>query len=78
VQAARPRTDGKSRFVGVFPNRDRWQAAITCKGKKFHVGFFDDEVEAARARDRKAIELFGQFARLNFPEESGPDRTDGH
>jgi hypothetical protein len=78
MQAARPRTDGKSRFIGVFPNRDRWQAAITCKGKKFHVGLFDDEVEAARARDRKAIELFGQFARLNFPEESGPDRTDGH
>ena len=57
----------KSRFIGVFPRGDKWRAAIRYKKRQFHIGTFDDEVEAAKARDRKAIELFGQFARLNFP-----------
>ena len=39
------------------------------EGKCFFLGYFVDEVEAARAYDRKAVELFGEFARLNFPEE---------
>ena len=30
----------------------------------------DDEVEAAKARDRKAGELFGEYAWLNLPPES--------
>ena len=29
----------------------------------------DDEVEAAKARDRKAYELHGEYAYLNFPED---------
>jgi hypothetical protein len=67
---ARPRTDGKSRFIGVDRHRDKWRARVSYKGRKHHVGLFDDQVEAAKARDRKAIELFGQYARLNFPQES--------
>jgi len=77
MQNCRPRKDGKSRFIGVFPNRGKWQAAITCKGERFHVGLFRDEVEAARARDKKAIELFGEFARLNFPPEATSDGPTG-
>ena len=34
----------------------------------------DAEVEAARAYDRQAVEWFGEFARLNFPEEWPPQR----
>ncbi len=37
----------------------------------YFLGFFDDEIEAARARDRKAYELHGKFAYLNFPEDYG-------
>jgi hypothetical protein len=33
------------------------------------IPFPDDEVEAAKARDRKAYELHGDRAYLNFPED---------
>lgn len=64
----RPR-GGHSRFKGVYPHGDKWQAAIKHNGKMHHLGLFDDDVEAARARDRKAFELQGEFAYLNFPQE---------
>jgi len=59
----------KSRFKGVYPRGNKWYAAIKHKGKTYYLGTFDDEVEAAKARDRKAYELEGEFAYLNFPEE---------
>jgi hypothetical protein len=37
-------------------------------------GYFDAEVEAARAYDRLAVAWFGEFACLNFPREWPPDR----
>ncbi len=51
--------------LGVGPRG----AAARHQGRRFHVGTFDDEVEAAKARDRKAYELAGEFAYLNFPDE---------
>ncbi len=67
---SRPRTK-KSKYKGVrFDEQTgRWFAEITHNGVKYHLGTFDDEVEAARAYDRKAVELQGPFARLNFPDE---------
>jgi hypothetical protein len=70
----RPR-GGKSRFKGVYPHRDKWQAMMKHKGKLYHLGLFDDETEAAKARDRKALELEGEFAYLNFPEIRHENRT---
>ena len=59
----------KSRFKGVYPRGDKWYAMIKHKGIVYYLGTFDDEVEAAKARDRKAYELEGEYAYLNFPEE---------
>jgi len=39
-------------------------------GHRYYLGPLDTEIEAAQARDRKALELFGEFAWLNFPPES--------
>ncbi len=50
------------RFIGVYPRRDKWTYKITHKGEYFYGGPFDTDIEAAQARDKKAIELFGEFA----------------
>jgi hypothetical protein len=68
-QANRGSRGGSSRFVGVYRKGDQWVAEIRCRGEYFYLGLFDDEVEAAKARDRKAYELHGPYAYLNFPEE---------
>jgi len=65
---ARPR-GGSSRFVGVTRHDTKWMAQIQCRGEYFYVGRYDDEIEAAKARDRKAYELNGEFAYINLPEE---------
>ncbi len=50
------------------PNLTRpWRAELKCAGRRFRLGSFATEDEAARAYDRKAVELFGPFARLNYP-----------
>lgn len=71
----RPMKNAGSRFKGVYLAKgksDQWCAVVRCKGEAFYLGSFDDEIEAARAYDRKAVELFGEFAYLNFPEEVTP------
>lgn len=60
-------------FKGVFfdarPDRGRWWAQIAINRKRYFAGYFDSEVEAARAYDRMAVEHHGEFARLNFPAQ---------
>ena len=65
-----PDVDGCT--IGVHPHRGRWEVVVTHERKEHYGGTFDDEVEAAKARDRLALELFGKYARLNFPPESEP------
>ena len=60
---------GVAGYVGVYPCGKRWMARIMWQCKRFYLGRFDDPVEAAKARDRKAYELHGELAYLNFPKE---------
>lgn len=63
----KPQKNCSSKYKGVWWNKwdKRFQAAIKKNGKRTYLGYFDDEVEAAKAYDKKAKELFGEFARLN-------------
>jgi len=74
-QKRRKQPGASSRFTGVYQYKDRpgrWYVKVKCGDERVNLGPFDSEIEAARARDRKARELFGEFAKLNFP----PDRAD--
>jgi hypothetical protein len=62
---------GVSGFRGVRPWGNKWEARIGHQRRSVYIGLFDDPAEAARAYDRKAVELHGEFACLNFPEEAG-------
>ncbi len=69
-----PRSGTSSRYKGVCWLKDKglWRASIKQHYRKFYLGQFQTEEEAARAYDRKALELFGPHARLNFPVEIFP------
>lgn len=63
-----------SRFIGVssrskWNKTNPWVAYIKKNGKTTIIGYFADEIEAAKARDNVAREMFGQFARLNFGDD---------
>jgi hypothetical protein len=57
----------KPRFKGVTPCGHLWWASVWHDGQEHELGLFDDEIQAALARDQKALELHGEFAYLNFP-----------
>jgi len=71
----RSRQGFSSKYKGVrFHKRDRvWSAQISIgsprgDGSKasVHLGTFQDEMLAAKAYDKAALEHFGEFAKLNF------------
>ncbi len=67
------RKTGASQYRGVsWVVRDRrWIASINVAGEgRISLGGHPDEVSAARAYDKAARELHGEFATLNFPEEA--------
>lgn len=61
--------DSKSPYKGIWRAQhcDRWAAQIVHRGKKIYLGLYYRAEDAARAYDSKAVELFGPFAKCNFP-----------
>jgi hypothetical protein len=59
---------GTSRFKGVCRKREKWRAQIVKDGKQKSLGTYTTEEAAAHSYDRAALEMFGEFANLNFPE----------
>lgn len=60
------------RFKGVHYHQvaRRWRAVLKCQGGVgTYLGQFHTPEDAARAYDAKAIEMFGEFARPNFPDK---------
>lgn len=48
----------------------RWQSSIKIAEKNIWIGYFKTEEQAAKAYDAYARHHFGEFARLNFSEET--------
>lgn len=64
-------SNNTSNYTGVCWDKKKLKyiTYINCKNKRIYLGLFDDPEEAAKERDKKALELFGEFATLNFPNE---------
>lgn len=71
-QNQRPQVGRSSIYKGVswYKAGGKWMAYIGFEGRLQHLGYFDDEMVAAIARDAKARELHGEFALLNFPDRT--------
>ena len=54
-------------FRGVSFHKGKYRVLIAHNKKRHYLGRFDDPVKAAEAYDRKALELYGTHAYLNFP-----------
>jgi len=63
-----PEPDGPG-VKHIALTRNKYRATAWKNGKSVYVGRYDDEIEAARAADRKNYEFNGEFAYLNFPDE---------
>lgn len=68
-----PSKSNKSGFKGVYRcelhKTKKWVSKTMFQNKHVWIGYFETPEEAARAYDKKAKELFGEFAYLNFSNE---------
>jgi len=55
------------RGVSFHVKNQKWVARIRHNKMYYNLGSFNSAVEAARAYDTKAVELYGNDAMLNFP-----------
>lgn len=63
--------DNTSGFRGVSHSKGgRWRAYIGVDGRTVHLGVFTSREAAALAYDHAALNHFGEFATLNFPERA--------
>ncbi len=61
------RSDNTSGHRGVTWHKasGKWMSSVFFKGKRYHLGVFENKTEAAKIYNEKAKELFGDFAILN-------------
>lgn len=60
--------NGTSKYLGVCWHKvnKKWTSNIRCSNKLLFLGYFTDEIEAAKAYDNAAKEVHGEFANFNF------------
>jgi hypothetical protein len=58
-------------YKGVSWDKEwhKWRAGIMVEKKRIHLGYFNNEQDAAKAYDAAAKRIFLSFCALNFPEE---------
>lgn len=54
------------RGVSFDRKSGKWRSTVTAEGGQHYIGLFEDEIVAAKAFDKVASELQGEFAVLNF------------
>jgi len=71
-------SSSKYKGVGWSKEKQKWKSYIKHNQVSKHLGYSTSEEEAARAYDKAARELFGDYARLNFPDEHEQGALHGH
>lgn len=68
-QNRKPYKNKSSKYKGVswYKQTKKWKPSIKSEHGYRYLGYYKSEIEAARAYDEAAKELFGEFAYLNFP-----------
>lgn len=61
-------SNNTSGFKGVWWNKQRrkWTSTLRSGGKRYYLGYFTDPIEAAKAYDKVAKEIWGDYARPNI------------
>lgn len=72
INSRRDKSKTSSKYIGVCldKSRNRWVAYINFESKRIHLRRFKNEIDAAKAYDEAARKYHGEFARLNFPEDT--------
>lgn len=71
------RNNTASQYMGVsIHTSGKYEAKITHQYTRHYLGHYATAIEAARAYDRKAAELFGENATLNFPNTQNASGAD--
>jgi hypothetical protein len=60
--------NSSSKYAGVAfdLSRERWMAYINFDHRRYYLGRYESEIEAAWMYDQWALELHGDFVRLNL------------
>ncbi len=63
--------DNRTGYKGVYLHcKDLYTARVQFEGRVHRLGYYKKPRDAAKAYDKKALSLFGRYARVNFPGET--------
>lgn len=63
-------TNNTSGYKGVYRRGNQWFAKVVKNRKQYHFGLYKTPEEAAKAYNKGAESLFGEFAKLNKIKET--------
>jgi len=69
-QNVKPR-GGSSPYKGVYQGNGKWRTDIKKNRSTWHLGTYEQEIDASAAYNLGAIEIYGEFGRLNCPFNPG-------
>ena len=66
----KPQVGKTSKYKGVCWSKQccKWRAYIKVNYKTIHLGYYHNEEDAALAYNKAALEIFGEFAKINIIE----------